>query len=197
MGMPRVLDIQERVAQLKAFQQRECRAPSYAELARLFGYGSKNAAYKAVDNLVKAGYLERYGNGRLGYTAKLLGGVALLGAVQAGFPSPAEEELLDVISLDQYLIANLEATFLLRVSGDSMIDAGIQPGDLVLVEKGRRPQNGDIVIAQVDGEWTMKFYGSDAEGAYLDPANPKYKRIRPSRSWSIEAVVTAVVRKYK
>lgn len=77
-----------------------------------------------------------------------------------------------------------------------MRDAGIQPGDMVLVEKGGRPKPNDIVIAQVDGDWTLKYYGKDREGIYLDPANANYTRIRPQQSLSIGGIVRAVIRKY-
>lgn len=80
-----------------------------------------------------------------------------LDTVEAGWPSPAEEELADTLPLDEFLIENPAATFMLKVSGDSMSGAGIPPGDMVLVDKGATPKSGDIVIAEVDGEWTMKY----------------------------------------
>ena len=122
--------------------------------------------------------------------------VKILGIVEAGFPSPAEEDLADTLSLDDLLIQNKEATFLLKVSGDSMSGAGILPGDMVIVEKGRTPKNGDIVIAEVDGEWTMKYLKKRGESITLIPANPKYKPIKPKNELKIAGVVTAVVRKY-
>ena len=79
------------------------------------------------------------------------------GTVEAGFPSPAEEELVDTLSLDELLIQNREASFLLKVTGDSMTGAGIMPGDMVIVDRGRTAKSGDIVIAEVDGQWTMKY----------------------------------------
>lgn len=194
--MPRKIDITEKIAQLRAFYRQEGRAPSYAEMAELFGYRSKNAVYHPVNRLVALNYLTRSAGGRIGFTSKITGGIAVLGAVQAGFPSPAEEELMDTLSLDEFLVARPEATYLLTVSGDSMIDAGIHPGDLVLVEKGGVPKKNQIVIAQVDGEWTMKYFGRDSQGVYLDPANAKYSRIRPERSLTIGGIVKAVVRKY-
>ena len=121
----------------------------------------------------------------------------VLGTVEAGFPSPAEEELVDILSLDEFLIQNREAAFLLKVSGDSMSGAGILPGDMVIVDKGQTPRSGDIVIAQVDGEWTMKYLRKRGETISLVPANPRYQPIRPKNELKVAGVVTAVVRKYK
>jgi SOS regulatory protein LexA len=123
-------------------------------------------------------------------------GYRVLGLVEAGWPSPAEEELRDTLSLDEFLVTNPDASFLLKVSGDSMTGAGILPGDLVIVDRGETAKSGDIVIAEVDGEWTMKFFRKSGDDVYLVPANPKYKPIRPQRELRIAGVVTAVVRKY-
>ena len=194
--MPRKINLAEKIAQLRAFHENEGRAPSYAEMAELFGYKSKNAVYGPVNKLLKLGYLERGSDNRVLLTTKITGSTKLLGAVQAGFPSPAEEELVDTINLDQYLVRRPEATYLLTVSGESMIEAGIQPGDLVLVEKGGAPKNNDIVVAQIDGEWTLKYFGKDETGVYLDPANPHFTRMRPERTLTIGGIVKAVVRKY-
>jgi SOS regulatory protein LexA len=122
---------------------------------------------------------------------------SIIGTVEAGWPSPAEEELVDTLSLDELLITNREASFLLRVSGDSMTGAGIMPGDLVIVDRGQPPKSGDIVIAEVDGQWTMKYLRKRGDNVVLIPANPKYKPIRPKNELTIGGVVTAVVRKYK
>lgn len=193
--MPRVMDVQGHVAKLRAFWRQERRMPAYGELLGIFGYQSKNAVSGALRKLEELGFLERK-RGRAVATGKLTGTLRLLGAVQAGFPSPAEEELADTLSLDEFLIRRPEATFMLTVQGDSMIAAGIVPGDLVLVEKGGTPKPNDIVVAQVDDEWTLKYYMKDSEGVRLDPANPKYKPIRPKRSLIIGGIVRAVIRKY-
>lgn len=195
--MPRPVDIGEKINHLRAFVRRENRLPSYSEMLPLFGYRSKNAVHGLTAKLVEFGYLRRDAEGHYAPTARLTGSTKLLGAVQAGFPSPAEEELVDLLSLDEYLIRRPEATFLLTVSGDSMIEAGIQPGDLVLVEKGVTPRSGQIVVAQVDGEWTLKYYVKDRVGVRLDPANRKYRFIRPQRSLVIGGVVRGIVRRYE
>ena len=160
------------------------------------GFRSKNAVYKLVNKLEKLKVLERDDKGRL-IALSIAAPVKLLGTVEAGFPSPAEEELADNLSLDDLLIQNPEATFLLKVSGDSMSEAGILPGDMVLVDKGENPKNGDIVIAEVDGEWTMKYLKKRGENVVLLPANPKYQPIRPKKELKIAGVVTAVIRKYR
>ena len=104
--------------------------------------------------------------------------------------------MVDTLSLDEFLIEKPESTFMLTVSGDSMQDAGIQPGDLVLVEKGRSPREGDIVVAAVDGEWTMKYFAKRNGTICLEPANRRYHTIHPSHSLEIGGVVRSVVRKY-
>jgi SOS-response transcriptional repressor LexA len=77
-----------------------------------------------------------------------------------------------------------------------MIDAGIFPGDMVLVEKGIAPKTNDIVIAQVDGEWTMKYFVRDKKGVRLEPANRNYRTIRPQNTLEVAGVVRTVIRKY-
>ncbi len=162
----------------------------------MVGLRSKNAVSKLIKKLEQIKVLERDSKGRL-IPGSIVLSVKVLGTVEAGFPSPAEEELADTLSLDDLLIQNPEATFLLKVSGDSMSGAGILPGDMVIVDKGRVPKSGDIVIAEVDGEWTMKYLRKRGESVTLIPANPRYKPIKPQNELKIAGVVTAVVRKYK
>ncbi len=170
--------------------------PSFSEIGEMTGLRSKNAVFKLVNKLAELKVLEKDAKGRL-IPGSIASPVKILGTVEAGFPSPAEEELVDTLSLDNLLIQNPEATFLLKVSGDSMSGAGILPGDMVLVDKGQTPKSGDIVIAEVDGAWTMKYLRKRGESVTLLPANPKYQPIRPKNELKIAGVVTAVVRKYR
>jgi len=179
---------------LYQFFRRHKRMPSYSEIVTLAGFRSKNAAHKLVQRLVRARIIAKDQKGKL-IPRKLLA-VPVLGTIAAGFPSPAEEELLDTMTLDEYLVANRAATFLVRVEGDSMLDAGILPGDLVLVERGRQAKDGDIVIAAVDGGWTMKYLRKRGGRFVLQAANRKYRPIEPQEELAIDAVVTAVIRKY-
>jgi len=122
----------------------------------------------------------------------------LLGLVEAGFPTPSEETLHENISLDDWVIDKKEASFMLKVKGDSMRDAGILDGDMVIVERTSSPKVGQIVVAEVDGSYTMKYLQKDSAGRmYLEPANSDFKSIYPKEDLRINAVVKAVVRKYK
>jgi repressor LexA len=188
--------ISSRVREIRKFHNETGRMPSYAEIGDLTGLRSKNAVFKFVAKLEKLKVLGKDGKGRL-LPLAFAKPVRVLGTVEAGFPSPAEEELVDTLSLDEFLIQNREATFLLKVSGDSMSGAGILPGDMVIVDKGQTAKSGDIVIAQVDGEWTMKYLRKRGDTVTLLPANPKYQPIRPKNELKIAGVVSAVVRKYK
>lgn len=177
------------------FYQDNKRMPTYTEIMTLVGFKSKNAVYKLVAKLVEEGVVSKDDSGHL-IPNKLFGEVPVLGLVEAGFPTAAEEELLDTMSLDDYLIENKEATYMLEVKGDSMIDAGIQEGDLVIAERRNNPKVGDIVIAEVDGGWTMKYFRRKGDQVYLEPANAKYKPIYPEGELKIAAVVKGVIRKY-
>lgn len=178
-----------------AFYRTRRRMPTYRELMRLFDYKSKGAVAYALEKLIAAGVIGKDRDGKLIPNSTLLD-IRLLGVVEAGFPSPAEEELVDTMNLDEYLIENREATFMLKVKGDSMIDAGINEGDMVLAERGREPRVGDIVIADVDGAFTMKYYRKALGRVCLEAANKKYKPIYPKEELRIAAVVRAIIRKY-
>ncbi len=171
------------------------RLPSYSEMLSLFQVKSKNAVAKIIQKFIDLGLVEKDSSGRL-IPVKLVEPLRILGDVQAGFPSAAEEELVDTLSLDDYLIKNRDASFLLRVSGESMIEAGIQPGDLVILERGRDPRNGDVVVAEVDHQWTIKYYVKRGSQIFLKPANKLFPVIAPREELKIAGVVTAVIRKY-
>ena len=182
---------------LESFYSKADRMPSYSEMLHIFGLKSKNAAYKRVAWLVREGLVRKDRTGRLIPTERINRPVRLLGLIQAGFPSPAEEESADLISIDEYLISNPQATYLLKVDGDSMIDAGIHPGDLVLVQRDLEARHGDIVVASVDREWTLKYFERRGSRVVLRAANSRYAPIEPSQELLIAGVVIANVRKYK
>ncbi len=188
--------MESHIVEINSFYREKGRMPSYSEMGELVGFKSKNAVFKLVGRLEAANVLKRDDKGRL-IPVSIKNTTKVLGTVEAGWPSPAEEELADTLSLDEFLIENPAATFMLKVSGDSMTGAGIMPGDMVLVDKGAVPKSGDIVIAEVDNEWTMKYLRKRGESVSLVPANPAYKPIKPKDELRIAGVVTAVIRKYK
>jgi len=190
--------LKARIEALTAFYSEKKRMPSFAELGEAAGLKSKNAVSKLVTKFEKMNLLKKDEKGKLVPVSLInFTGIKLLGTVEAGFPSPAEEELADILSLDEFLITNRSATFMLKVSGDSMFEAGIIPGDMVLVDKSLSPKSGDIVIACVDDQWTMKFLRKRGGSVTLVPANPAYKPIKPKKELRIAGVVTSVVRKYR
>lgn len=178
-----------------AFYAKNKRMPLYKEIMALTGFRSKNAVFKLIGKLVEEGVVGKDKSGHL-IPRNIYEGVPLLGLVEAGFPSAAEEELLDVMSLDEFLIPNKESTYILKVKGDSMIEAGINPGDMVIVERKQSYKPGQIVIASVDNEFTMKYLRKKGDRYYLEPANKNYEPIYPTGEFRIEAVVISVVRKY-
>jgi len=195
--MPKAMSLQEKIKALRAFQRDEGRMPTYEEMMSMFGYRSRNSVHGLMCKLENLGYVQRSGRRSRTLTDKASGTIRLLGTIPAGFPAAAEEEELDTLSLDEFLVSDPEATFMLTVTGDSMIDAGIHAGDLVLVDKSRHPKTQDIVVAQVDGDWTLKYLVRDEHGVRLEPANVNYIPIRPQQSLNIAGVVTAVIRKYR
>jgi repressor LexA len=189
------MDIQKRKASLASYYHKHTRMPSYAEAAKLFGVASKDTAHRIIKRLIEEDIIAKDKAGRL-IPKNLIPGIKLLGLVEAGFPTPAEENLLDTITLDTFMIKNKEASFMLRVKGDSMIDAGINEGDFVIAERAQEAKPGSIVIADIDGAWTMKYLRKKGSMLYLQAANKHYKDIIPKQSLSIAAIVRGVVRKY-
>ena len=99
------------------------------------------------------------------------------GSVVAGFPSPAEQYLEPPLDLNEFLIKRPAATYFVRVEGDSMIGAGIHEGDLLVVDRSLRPYNGDVIIASVNGDFTVKTYRKDKDSIRLGPSNDTYPTI--------------------
>lgn len=180
---------------LVIFYRRHHRLPTYDECVHVFGVRSKGSLHRYIQKFVTDGLVRKSDTGKLIPTPKLYG-LKILGTVQAGFPSPAEEELVDTMSLDDFLIHNPEASFLLTISGDSMIDAGIMMGDMVIVDRSRTPKSGDIVVAEVDHEWTIKYFIKRGPETFLRAANIHYPDIHPKDELHVAGVVTSVIRKY-
>ena len=117
--------------------------------------------------------------------------------ISAGFPSPADDFKETRISLDRELVKNKEATFYARVSGDSMVGAGLDDGDLVVIDRSLNPENGKIAVCLVDGEFTVKRIKKEKNKLYLMPENIKYKPIelKEENELIIWGVVEYVIKK--
>lgn len=119
--------------------------------------------------------------------------------VPAGFPSPAADGTEDAIDLNRHLIARPAATFIVRISGDSMTGAGILGGDLAVVDRSLSPRNGDIVVAAVNGAFTLKRFLKSGGMITLAAENPAYPPLRFSEEteMSVWGVVTAIIRQLR
>lgn len=177
------------------FYRKNRRMPGYKEIMSLVGFKSKNAVYKLINKLVADEVLDKDSQGKL-TPMKIFGEVPLLGLVEAGIPTTVDPNTLDTFNLQDLLIKDSEKTYFLEVKGDSMIDEGIMEGDWVVAERTSVAKEGDIVIAEVDGGWTMKYFKKKNGKPYLEPANKNYKPIYPEYDLKIAAVVKGVIRKY-
>lgn len=117
--------------------------------------------------------------------------------VKAGFPSPAEDYLEQNLNLNDYLIQHPAATFFVRVDGDSMLGAGIHRGDMLIVDRALEPAHGKIIIAVLNGEFTVKRVRLDGNRLFLEPENPHYHPIEILPGWDFQVwgVVTYVIHK--
>lgn len=184
-----------RLDKMKRFYFRHKRMPNFTEMRRMFNANSNKeiawAVYKWVDQGVLNMEDKQIEPGDEFFS------LPLLGVIKAGSPSdgmPIYERMS--VSLDEYLVGNPGFSYLLRVSGDSMIGEGIRSGDLVILDKKREAKEGDIVAAFVDGEWTLKYLKRQEGQVYLAAANPNYSPIFPEERLEIGGVVVKVIREY-
>jgi len=180
---------------LKDYYSNHKTLPSYAGIAELIGMKSRASVQKLVSRLTDNGYIDNTVPRRLVPTRKFLER-HLVGSAPAGFPSPAEEALGDAISIDDYLVEHPSKTVLVEVQGDSMIDAGINTGDIMIVKRESKPRIDRIIVAIVDGDFTIKYLRQDEQGYFLEPANAAYPIIRPETDLKMFGVVVGQFRKY-
>ncbi len=150
------------LTRLKYFYAKNQRMPTYGEMCKLLDYQSKGAVRYVVQKLIKENILEKDEQGKL--LPKNLLTIPMLGIIKAGYPVPAEVQVDNQLNLHVLFNNALTASFALQVSGDSMIDAGINEGDYVIINSQKEARNGDIVAACIDGEWTVKYLQEDEQG---------------------------------
>lgn len=171
--------------------------PSFSDIAKLIGVASTSTVASIIQRLKDRGYLNALESGRLKPGEKFFERM-LVSQVRAGRPETAEELQPDAMQIDNYLVSMPSRTTLLEVKGDSMQDAGLMQGDIVIVERGSPAKPGDIVVAIIDGEFTLKYLMLDEQSEfYLKPANSKYQNIHPTQSLEVYGLVVGQFRRYR
>lgn len=184
----------DRTAKLLSFYRKNRRMPSISEIMTLFKLSSRSSAFYVSERFVEEGVVKKDASGKLVPTSALFA-LPLLGHVRAGFAAPAEEELADTITIGDYLITNPNASYLLQVEGDSMQDAGIQDGDMVVFERTNDYKPGDIVVALTEDGYTLKYLRKRGASFYLEAANDRYPDIHPKEG-EIIGKVSSSFRRY-
>ena len=168
--------------------------PSFEKIKEAFGYKSKNSIKQYFNALQNKNVILVEDN-KYYINPECFGAKFVLSKVKAGFASVMDDKIEKRISFDNMFQLNSPSTFVFQVSGDSMCEIGIFEGDYVIVKKTPVASIGDIVLAIVDNEFTLKTYKKDSKGYYLQPENKNYPIIRPKISLNIFGVVTGITRK--
>jgi len=171
--------------------------PSYATLCGVFGIASKSWVKTILTRLSEAGFIERTPDGVWVPMRQFFARPLAESAVPAGMPVPVDSGQGELFIIDEMLIDTPSKTTLIPVKGDSMIEAGIHDGDVAVVEKRMSANVGDIVVAIVDSEFTLKTLDKERGKFILRPANPAYPVIRPQGMLEIFGVLVGLIRKYR
>jgi repressor LexA len=171
--------------------------PSYSSLCGILGIASKSWVKAVLDRLAKAGFVERTPEGVWVPTRQFFARPLAESAVQAGMPVSVMATQGDYFLIDEMLVTTPSLTTMIPVKGDSMMNAGIHDGDVAIVEKRHLAREGDIVVAIVDGDFTLKTLGRERGKYVLLPANPAFPIIRPQGTLEIFGVLVGLVRKYQ
>lgn len=189
---------QEYLGQLRDYFADSKRIPSLQRIAALMGFASKTAARKLLVRLERAGFVERTPDDDAWIPAKRFYERPLANtAVHAGAPDGVEGGGGESFLVDDYLVRTPSRTVMVPVKGDSMVEAGIHDGDIVVVERIKAARPGDFVIAIVDNEFTLKELGSEQGQFILKPRNKAYPVIRPRGELELFGVVTGLIRRYQ
>lgn len=169
--------------------------PSFEKISKVLGYKSKNSI-KQYFSVLKEERLILCEENKFYINPEYFGAKFVLSKVKAGFASVMDDKIEKRISFDNILNLNSPSIFVFKVSGDSMCEVGILDGDYVVIKKTPEAKIGDIVLANIDNEFTLKTYKKDSKGYYLQPENKDYPIIRPKISLSIFGVATGIMRNF-
>jgi len=184
------------LAKLRDYYTRHRVLPSYSRIGSLVGLSSKASVAQMVQRLKGEGFLESSPDRRLKPGPRFFERPFAGSKVAAGLPSAVADDLQDDVAIDQELVRHPSRTVLVTVKGDSMIDAGLLPGDKVVVERRHTAAEGDIVVAIVDNESTIKRLVKERGHFILKPENKAYPVLRP-KELEIFGVVVGSFRKYR
>ncbi len=177
--------------------------PSYQEIADAFGFSSKHGVVRHIDALVNKGYLQKTGTTARGLrivderyqpATEEVVNLPLIGQVSAGYPILAEQNIDRYVPVPRQLIKSEGKYFTLRVQGDSMVNAGILDGDLVIVQSTNTAEPGQIVVALIGDEVTVKRLIVRGNERFLKAENPAYPDIHPQSEWRIQGRVVGLIR---
>jgi len=191
---------------IEKYQMKNGRSPTLREMRESFNVSSDNSILKHLKALKAKGYIEKDETARGialldSVKEKLTSNIVkvpLLGMIPAGGPVLSEEYIDEWVSLEKGFIQDLSNSFMLRVTGESMIDAGIYEGDLVIASPKAEPRVGDIVVALIDGGNTLKRFVKEGGRAFLRAENSSYSEtdIIPVEELTIQGVVNGLIRTY-
>lgn len=183
------------LSKLQDYYQKHQVIPSYAAMGKLWGISAKSWVANCVARMKDEGYLKLAPDKRLGPGPRFFERRVAHAPVRAGLPTSALEDGYDLVTIDDYLVKLPSKTTLVRVKGDSMIDAGILEDDLIVVEQQPNANVGDIIVAIVDDEFTIKYLERERGAFVLKPANKAYPTIRPKGKLEVFGVMVGLVRK--
>ena len=168
--------------------------PSYDKIAQTLGFKSKNSIKQYIEVLIRENLIQKIDN-YLYINKNQFGANLVSASVRDGFAGIMDDKIEKRVSLDEIFETNSPSTFVFKVSGNSMIEAGIFDGDFVIIKKTPEAKIGNIVLAIIDNEFTLKVYKKDNKGAYLEPQNKHFPILRPKFSLKIFGVALGIARK--
>jgi len=186
---------------IQSEQREKGMTPSTREIQHHFGFASQTSVMQYIDALERKGFLDRHAHKARALITPVqkvrITDIPIYGQIPAGMATLTEQTIEGHISLDARSVnaSKNGRTFALRVRGDSMIEAHILDGDIVILEDRKDVQNGDIVAALIDGETTLKRYVTEHGRPYLKAENPLYPNLVPARELRIQGVLVSLVRK--
>lgn len=170
---------------------------SLTRMAEVLGFNSANAALKLRDRLCSAGILRKGPGGKMQPTERFFALPVMEANVRAGTPETVEPQLWsESMTLESFLVKRPSKTVLMKVEGDSMQDAGILDGDLAIVERSQEAHAGQVIVAVVDGAYTLKELRYEGKQPVLVPHNPAHEPIRPQSDLEIYGIFRGLARSH-